>query len=454
MEIHEQNILDFQQDRLLTTLESLLSIDAMQLRLTLHQGAQLLGEALACEKVDVFHYEPESHTLVALGTSDSQMSRHQKALGLDWLPLANRGRTVEAFLTGRAFINGRVDQDEAELRGIRTPPPDGLGVISQIAARIKVQNKPRGVLLAASDKPEYFGEKDLRFLEAAASWMGMIMHRAELAERQTQEAMQKGRRLAAEQLLTIMAHDLKNYLTPLRLRLDLLSHRANRAQNLPDIRDLAIAKNSLTRLDRLIGNLLDVARLDQGLFVLSPEAIDIVNLVKDLVPLLSTPNTNIQVRGPEELVCLADPARLRQLLENLLANAVKHAPELTPVRVSIASEQRDNGTWVLVSIHNQGAPIQEDILHHLFEPFVHGNSSVGLGLGLFLARSIALAHHGDLTVTSDVAQGTQFTLSLPLVQNDMPKNSGLPSPEELQMLTPQSQDDEEDERTGRAGRRY
>lgn len=421
---------DARPDRLLTTLERLLAIDAVQVKPALQQAAQLISEALYAEKVDVFFYESATHSLLALGSNESPMSRHQKALALDRLPIANRGRIVEVFLTGDSFLSGQLDQDEGELRGMRAPEPEGMGIVSQIATSILMQGERRGVLMAACGMHMFFTQQDLHFLEAAARWIGMVMHRAELVEQQTREAVEQGRRLAAEELLTIMAHDLKNYLTPLKARLDLLNRRAQRNARPEDLRDVQVAITTLARLDRLIGSLLDIARIDQGLFVLRLQPLNLMDLLAETIPSFSTAETPIQIEGPEEVILLADPDRLRQVIENLLANAVKHTPKRTPVLVHVSSEQHDDGPWVQLSVQNQGPAIPTDLLAHLFQPFVAGSISQGLGLGLYLARSIAQAHQGHLTVASEGTSGTQFTLSLPMDQERTGNTGPLGPPEE------------------------
>ncbi|GLV60453.1 hypothetical protein KDH_72720 [Dictyobacter sp. S3.2.2.5] len=154
---------DARPDRLLTTLERLLEIEAIQVKPALQQAAQLISEALSAEKVDVFFHEPATHSLLALGSNDSSMSRHQKALALDRLQIANRGRIVEVFLTGDSFLSGQLDQDEGELRGMRIPEPEGMGIVSQIAASISMQGERRGVLMAACGMHMFFTQQDLRF---------------------------------------------------------------------------------------------------------------------------------------------------------------------------------------------------------------------------------------------------------------------------------------------------
>jgi two-component system, OmpR family, sensor kinase len=116
-------------DRLLTTLEQLLAIEATDLRDALTQVAQLLSEALAADKFDAFLYDPAVSTLVSLGVSDTPMGHHQRAAGLDRLPIANRGRTVQVFQTQTGYCTGHADQDPDELVGI----VETLGVRSTVA---------------------------------------------------------------------------------------------------------------------------------------------------------------------------------------------------------------------------------------------------------------------------------------------------------------------------------
>jgi two-component system OmpR family sensor kinase len=76
---------------------------------------------------------------------------------------------------------------------------------------------------AQSAQPEFFAEQDLRFLQAVSRWVGSVVHSAELAERTEAAILEKGRRMAADELVTVLAHDLRNYLTPIRARVQLLT---------------------------------------------------------------------------------------------------------------------------------------------------------------------------------------------------------------------------------------
>src|SRR5205814_1823126 len=125
------------------------------------------------------------------------------------------------------------------------------------------------------------------------------------------------------------------------------------------------------------------------------------------------PSTRIDVQMVPELRVVADPARVRQAVENLLANAVQHAPPGTTVHVRVAHDESLPQPTALVAITDRGPGIDPALLPRLFERFARSSNSNGLGIGLYVARQIAEAHGGRLEVTSSAQDGTQFRLSLP-----------------------------------------
>lgn len=399
-----------QRDRILQALAELLEIAPTDTPSAMNQAADCVIELTRADKVDVFLFEPSSTSLIAVGTSDSPMSRKQRSLGLDRLPLANGGRTVEVFQTGKTWHHGRQDEDPVELAGLK----HGLGVRSHIAVVIEVGGERRGVLDVQSREPDFFTVDDVRFLETVAHWVGAVVHRVELSEALTKAAMEQGRRAAAEELITILAHDMGNHLVPIRIRLEMIQRRAARERASEYLRDAEAAEQSLKALQRLISDLMDVGRLEQGLFTLARYPVDLAAIAEEVARVASTPGREVQLTGMQELVVQADPARLRQALENLVANARKHSPAGLPITVDVNREQRQDGPWALVSVKDQGPGISPELMPRLFERFVRGPGSKGLGLGLYLVRSIAEAHGGTLTVQSEPGRGALFVLALPM----------------------------------------
>jgi len=396
------------QDRLLTMLERLLELHPASVKATMGQIANLVADALGADKVDAFLHDEATSTLVAVGVSETQLGQKQVALGLDRQAIVNGGRVAQVFLTGQVHADGDVQQDKQELIGIRRE----LNVRSQVAVPLEIGSVRMGVLTAQSTQPDFFGERDLLFLRAVSRWVANAAQHAELAEHSAAAAVEQGRRVAAEELVTVLAHDLRNHLAPIRGRLDLLRHRAEREQHAPNLRDTAELRKAIDRFGRLISDLLDIARIDQGLFEVTAQPMDLAALVREAAEVLQVPGTPIEVEAPPEVKVVADPMRVRQAIENLLANSVQNAPSGTSVRVAIAREAAGQAQAV-VTISDQGPGIDPALLPRLFERFARSKSSTGLGIGLFLARRIAEAHGGRIEVTSRLRAGTQFRLVLP-----------------------------------------
>jgi signal transduction histidine kinase len=395
--------------RQLTLLEALLRLPAGDLRSTLSHVADLIAEATGADKIDAFLYDPARDSMVAIGSSTQPLSALQRQHGLDVLPLANGGRAVSVYRDGQTFVSGELEHDDQELRGIKQV----LGVRSALGVPLEVGGERRGMLMVCSQRPDFFSAEDVRFIESVGRWVGVVAHRAELAEQIARNAVEQGRRAGAEELVTVLAHDLRNYLQPLHMRLELLRLRAERAGRTDDAADADAGANAVLRLGGLVTDILDVARIDQGVFQLLPEPVDIGQLVADTVRLLSTPErpVHLTVQQGEPIIVRADPGRLRQCLENVIANALQKSPAKAPVSVFVTSRARD----ARVDVQDEGPGIPADILPHVFERFVSGSRQQGgLGLGLYLAKRVAAVHGGDLTVESAPGKGARFTLSLPL----------------------------------------
>ena len=247
-------------ERLLTTLEGLLTIQATDVKSALDQASDLVATALGADKVDVFLYDASVDTLVALGTSNTPLGRKQKALGLDRLPLSNGGRAAQVFQTGQPHHSGHLDQDRDELPGIK----DALGIRSAITVPMDVEGTRRGILQVDSLQPEQFTEDDLAFLQAVAHWVGLVVHRAELVERTTQDAAEQARQRTATELITILAHDLRAPLTPVQGYLSMIQRTAEAEGQDQYVRYVERAQRGVKRLERMLTDLLDATRLDQA----------------------------------------------------------------------------------------------------------------------------------------------------------------------------------------------
>jgi signal transduction histidine kinase len=392
----------------LQTLEQLLAMRTTDRAVSLKHAADVLNKTFAAEKVDVFLYDAESTTLVAEGTSDTSLGREQHRIGLNRLAVANGGAAVRVFETGRPHLTRNADL-EGELPGI----VNGLGIRSEIITPVEFGGSRRGVLLASSRTPAYFADEHLELLGVAARWVGLLADRAELTVRMAEDAAGRERYAAAEELLAVVAHDVRNHLSPLRGRLDLLRRRAEHSNQADHARDAAAALTAVDRLGKLVDDLLDAERLERGLFTVRPEALDLVALVRDVTQRFATERVLIDLHAPEELWLPADPLRVRQSLENLIANAVKYSPTGGHVTVEVCHAIRAGADGAQVTVEDEGPGIPAELRPRIFERFARSGSSAGLGLGLFLAARIAEAHGGSLALDSEPGCPARFALWLP-----------------------------------------
>jgi signal transduction histidine kinase len=180
--------------------------------------------------------------------------------------------------------------------------------------------------------------------------------------------------------------------------------------------------NNAIRQARLIDELLDMARIMAGKFQLERTMVDPREVAASAVE-------TVQMAAEAKRICLdvdadpafdalyADGARLRQVLWNLLANAIKFTPEGGIVRLRVAR----HGTWAEMVVSDSGIGIPRDFLPSVFEPFRQADGSVtrehdGLGLGLSIVQQVVLAHGGSIEVDSaGQGQGSTFTVRIPVV---------------------------------------
>ncbi len=234
-----------------------------------------------------------------------------------------------------------------------------------------------------------------------------------VAEAERLHAEAKDRATFAEQMIGIVSHDLRNPLSSIVMAAALLGKGdLTPAQH----RLLGNINRSTERANRLIGDLLDFtqARLGGGL-AFEPQIVDLHETmgvaVDELRSIYSTRALDHVRIG--EGVCRADPARLTQLVGNLVSNAMAYGAVDDPVTLTSTVDE----TTMTIAVHNHGAPIPKAIQESLFEPMARGvkanRAARGVGLGLFIVREIAKGHGGSVRVTSEPGEGTTFTVSMP-----------------------------------------
>ena len=247
--------------------------------------------------------------------------------------------------------------------------------------------------------------------------------RAALVVHQDVSALKEAERLKDE-FLSIAAHELRTPLAVLRgfAQTLLVQTERGRGPQLADwqteaLQDIDVA---VGRLDALTGDLLDVARLQAGRFVLQLEQTDLVALTRRVVKerQLTTQRHFLSFQSVmEQIVVAVDRGRIEQVLSNLLSNAIKYNPEGGSISVTLGQEAGTNAILLSVQDHGIGIPAREQV--RLFGRFIRAENALnqgigGTGLGLYLCRELIEWHGGHIWFTSKEGAGSTFFISLPL----------------------------------------
>ncbi len=180
---------------------------------------------------------------------------------------------------------------------------------------------------------------------------------------------------------------------------------------------LAVIEEEADRLNALIDNLLDASRIQAGVFKLERSDVDLPRLARKVVEgfRLQTDKHHFELDFPAGLpLVLADEARIRQVLDNLVSNAIKYSPRGGPIRIGAWQD----GSAVTVYVADQGIGIPTDEQGRLFDSFYRVDSGLrrqtkGTGLGLYLCKAIVEAHEGRIWVRSEPGKGATFFFTLP-----------------------------------------
>jgi signal transduction histidine kinase len=240
--------------------------------------------------------------------------------------------------------------------------------------------------------------------------------------KKSEEALKDADR-AKDVFLATLAHELRNPLAPIRNAVEILNVKS---QQNPETRwALEVIGRQVDQMARLIGDLLDVARITGNKLEIRKKTVDLGEILRLAMemsqPLIEACGQNLEVHMPGQPIALeADPARLAQVISNLLNNAAKYTERGGRITLSASCA---NGT-ASISVADSGMGIPADMLARIFEVFTQGEHAKlgphgGLGIGLTLVKQLVELHGGTIRVQSEgPGKGSEFTVTLPVVQLD------------------------------------
>jgi signal transduction histidine kinase/HAMP domain-containing protein len=322
--------------------------------------------------------------------------------------------------------------------------PDPTEVAAQISIPLTVPDRLLGVMNLNSREPRTPTSSELEWLTTIAHQIAVALDKAQLhyelsrhaeelegivAER-TEELAQVIQELSValerareadqfkSRLLSIVSHELRTPLAAIKGHTSMLVDHYQRITPQTLLEFLLDIEEESDKLTELIGNLLEMSRIEAGVLQIQPQAIDLVEVVRGAVEAAQVRITHhpIRLEAPEQRpTAFADARRIQQILNNLLDNAAKYSSEGKPIAVRVQIV----GNMIQVSVEDQGCGIAPEHLERVFEHFYqvrddskpHGG---GIGLGLAICRGLVEAHGGRIWVESQVEAGSTFYFTVPI----------------------------------------
>ncbi len=352
-------------------------------------------------------------TVRALLGQDAYVAYHQSAYS---------GWSVATFVPAAEF-DSRVHRSAAVMAG-------GFGVLIAFGIAVALLLGRRTVRsiseLVASVKAVAHGGEALPVhayvTEVNEAGRALTETAALLAERLRRERAARAEVEAADRakngFLAMLGHELRNPVATIRNAVEIM--KRSQASCEPAQRAVGVVDRQSAHIARLVEDLLDLARIEQGKIALRKEIIDLRELLQSVVEdqraAVDRAGLHFALELPAAAVWVhADPVRIAQVIGNLVHNAAKFTPRGGEIRIALAR----HGSYAQVRVRDSGAGIEPGALERIFEPFVQAEqdgarAAGGLGLGLALVRTLVDLHGGAVRAASKgKGQGAEFTVSLP-----------------------------------------
>jgi signal transduction histidine kinase len=394
---------------------------------TANRCARALGSSLELDEAfgafirELRGLVPFERTAIVLVEDDTATTMATAGRGAsEVFPPGSTG-PIEGSVLGRV-LDGRivVRRDLAE----REYPEDGqllaLGLRSELVAPLLLGARTIGMLSLSRDHPDAFSDDEVELVALLGRLVATAVQniRAYEAERRRVEELARLSQLRAD-FVSLVSHELRSPMAAVIGAARTLQDRWRMLTAAQRESFLALIGDETARLAALVADVLDTSRIEAGTFSYRFEDVELGRLVEEAVDTAALAQQDVRVTAAlhgRVPAIRGDRARLRQVLGNLIDNAVKYSPEDGEVRVSVAAVDGS----VRIAVRDDGPGIPRDQQVRIFEKFgrvdLPGASKPGTGLGLFIARSIAEAHGGSLDVSSEPERGSTFTLTLPLAQ--------------------------------------
>ncbi|NPC56811.1 sensor histidine kinase [Caenimonas soli] len=378
-------------------------------------------------------------------TAISEIARHTAQNGseaslsfmFDTQPRGRRSQCLVAEFADRSPAVPR-PRDRAEVMfAMRAETQRGIAAARRLVDHLSVDSPEEGGTVVVLEmglprdrKPLSIQEVEARVTQLAGFEALTPFEELERLNGEMALAMEelRGKQLALEQadlrkneFMAMLAHELRNPLAAIKLNLALLKLKPmTTGPELADRRE--VMSRQVDQISRMVSDLVDVTRVENGKVELQETAVEVNSLVKDALEMAAAA---IQERkhdvvfkaASHDLWLNGDSARLLQVFTNVIQNAAKYTPERGRIQVAVRAQDAQ----AVIEVSDNGVGIAADMLPHVFALFVQArdkspDASAGMGVGLTLADRLVREHGGTISVHSEgVGRGSQFTIKLPLM---------------------------------------
>jgi signal transduction histidine kinase len=377
------------------------------------------------EIASIFLQSAATDELIAFGSSDTPLGRLQHEHGLDHIPLATSGPLLQVLQNDAPLLVGNATN-------LATLPIGSVADIqSVLIVPLRIEQTCEGLVMLATTKAEAFTEDDLSFLTFISVRLSYAMHHDKLADELIVAEQARIHQDTRESFIAVVAHDLKNALTTISGSSQLALRKAARGDTNYSQKALAVVGLKAAQALQLVNDMVDINNVDAGRFRLFIAPTNLVTLLEEEVEAAQGLSTQHQIEFHTTIAAAevaADERRLRQVIDNLLTNAIRYSAnggaitvQLTNVPanllVSDTSDQQALAQKVLITVSDQGMGIAAEDLPHIFDRFYRGRGeriATGSGLGLYIASEIIMQHGGNLWVESAQGSGASFYITLPV----------------------------------------
>ncbi len=305
---------------------------------------------------------------------------------------------------------------------IRTHFLKSVGIRAYACHPLMTENEVFGTLAFGTRERDYFKQEELMLMNTVVESIAVSIRRKRTEEKLSEQAqeLEMKNKLITDFFINV-SHEFKTPLSILKLAAELIDHNLQNDRYEKISAYIAMIRSNSNRLTKLVGNLLDMTKVDAGFMTPKRSLIDIIGLLEDIVQSirLYASKRELTVDFISDLpsrLLFTDGGMIERIVLNLLSNAIKH----TPQGGSISLHFEDSADHILIAVKDNGEGIPEEKKQMIFDRFRQANNSLarsseGCGIGLALSKSLAELLGGRIWLESECGKGSSFFVELPSV---------------------------------------